>query len=73
MRKKNNDSIIIPKKEYSIKYHINNAPNIKHIKNDYETIRNKVLNNDENNINKLDIENKSKNVINKRIIDFKIV
>ena len=73
MRKKINDLVIVPKKENLIKYCINNTPDIKHIKNDYETIRKKVLDNNENNINKFDIENKSKNVINKKIIDFKII
>ena len=67
----------LPKKEYIIKYSFNNAPNIKHLKNDYESIRRKVLENDENSINKIDMEKSktqnNKNIINKKILDFKIV
>lgn len=61
------------KKEYIIKYSFNDNPNIKHLKNDYESIRRKVLENDENSIDKIDIEKKNKNVINKKILNFKIV
>ncbi len=65
------------KKEYIIKYSFNNTPNIKHLKNEYESIRRKVLENDENSINKIDMENSktqnNKNIINKKILDFKIV
>ena len=65
------------KKEYIIKYNLNNTPNTKHLKNDYESIRRKVLENDENSINKIDMEKSktqnNKNIINKKIIDFKIV
>ncbi len=65
------------KKEYIIKYNLDNTPNIKHLKNDYESIRRKVLENDENSINKIDMEKSktqnNKNIINKKILDFKIV
>lgn len=59
-------------KEYMIKYNLNNkTPNIKHLKNDYESIRKKVLENDDNIIGKVDIE--KKNTLTKNIINFKIV
>lgn len=74
MKKKNN-IITLPKKEESIKYtfnyNINNVPKIKTLKNDYDTIRNIVKNNDENNINKIHM--KKENIINKNIINFQIV
>ena len=62
------------KKEYIIKYSFNDNPNIKHLKNDYESIRRKVLENDENSINKIDMEKSktqnNKNIINKKILNF---
>jgi hypothetical protein len=59
-------------KEYIIKYNLNNkTPNIKHLKNDYESIKKKVLENDDNIIDKVDIE--KKNTLTKNIINFKIV
>jgi len=74
MKKKNN-IITLPKKEESIKYtfnyNINNVPKIKTLKNDYDTIRNIVINNDENSINKIHM--KKENIINKNIINFQIV
>ena len=75
MKNKNN-FIIIPKVEPMFNYNLNKTPTIKHFKNDYESIRKQVLDN-ENNINKIDIENNKesvvKNTINKNIINFKIV
>jgi len=74
MKKKNN-IITLPKKEENIKYtfnyNINNVPKIKTLKNDYDTIRNIVINNDENSINKIHM--KKENIINKNIINFQIV
>ena len=59
-------------KEYIIKYNLNNkAPNMKKLKNDYESIRKKVLENDDNVIDKIDIQ--KKNTLTKNIINFKIV
>ncbi len=63
------------KKENIIKYNFYSGVDIKPIKNDYETIRNKVLN-DDNSINKINIEknndNYIKNNINKNILNFQI-
>ena len=66
-----NNKIVVPKT--NIKYNINNAPiNLKSKKDDYETIRNKV-NNNETDINKIDMEKHNiKNVINKNIMNFQI-
>jgi hypothetical protein len=66
------------KKENNIKYNynLNYNPEIKNFKDDYESIRKRVIN-EENNINKIDIEkNKkqiNKNIINKNILNFQIV
>ena len=66
------------KKENNIKYNYNLNYNleIKNYKNDYESIRKRVIN-EENNINKIDIEkNKkqiNKNIINENILNFQIV
>jgi len=59
-------------KEYIIKYNFNNkTPNIKSLKNDYESIRKKVLENDDNITDKVNIQ--KKNTLTKNIINFKIV
>ena len=52
------------KKEFIIKYNINNTPNIKHFKNDDERIRRKAVEKDEHSINKVDME-KSRHKVTK--------
>jgi hypothetical protein len=64
---------IMKKKENNIKYNynLNYNPEIKNFKDDYESIRKRVIN-EENNINKIDIE-KNKQQINKTIINKNIL
>ncbi len=59
-------------KEYIIKYNLGTKPpNINKLRNDYESIRKKVLENDDKMTDKID--NQKKNTLTKNIINFKIV
>jgi len=60
--------VIIPKVNYTIKYNINNAPNINTKKTDYDSIRDIVEGNDDKAIKKT-----NENIINKSINKFQIV
>ena len=59
-------------KEFIIKYNLcSKAPSVKNLKNDYESIRTKVLENDDNITDKINTQKKNtltKNIINSKII-----